>query len=96
MSEEANAEVSGALSMGELYKALQGMESGKALGIDDLPVDFSKSFCSEMRDDLLEVLNESLAESQLPLSCCRAVLTLLPKKRRPYRDQVLATHITTL
>lgn len=95
MSEEANAEVSGALSMGELYKALQGMESGKALGIDDLPVDFL-SFCSEMRDDLLEVLNESLAESQLPLSCCRAVLTLLPKKRRPYRDQVLATHITTL
>ncbi len=34
VSEEANTEISGALSTGELYKALQGMESGKALGID--------------------------------------------------------------
>lgn len=80
MSEEANAEISGALSMGELYKALQGMESGKAPGVDGLPVDFYKSFWSEMRDDLLEVLNKSLDKGQLPLSCHRAVLTLLPKK----------------
>jgi len=45
-----------------------------------LPVDFYKSFWSELGEDLLEVLNESLAEGQLPLSCRRAVLTLLPKK----------------
>lgn len=80
VSEEVNAEISGALSMGEMYKALQGMESGKAPGIDGLPVDFYKSFWSELGEDLLEVLNESLAEGQLPLSCRRAVLTLLPKK----------------
>ncbi|KAG1925667.1 hypothetical protein F2P79_025374 [Pimephales promelas] len=80
VSEEVNTEISGALSMAELYKALQGMESGKAPGIDGLPVDFYKSFWSELGEDLLEVLNESLAEGQLPLSCRRAVLTLLPKK----------------
>ncbi len=56
------------------------MESGKALGIDGLPVDFYKSFWSELKEDLLEVLNESLAEGQLPVSYRRAVLTLLPKK----------------
>ncbi len=56
------------------------MESGKAPGINGLPVDFYKSFWSELKEDLLEVLNESLAEGQLPVSCHRAVLTLLPKK----------------
>lgn len=80
VSEEANTEISGALSTGELYKALQKMESGKAPGIDGLPVDFYKSFWSDLKEDLLEVLNESLAEGQLPVSCRRAVLTLLPKK----------------
>lgn len=78
--EKANAEISGALSEGELYKALQGMESGKTPGIDGLPVDWYKSFWAELKGDLLEVLNESLAKGQLPLSCRRAVLTLLPKK----------------
>jgi len=66
------------LSTEELYKALQGMESGKAPGIDGLPVDFYKSFWSELKEDLLE--NESLAEGQMPVSYRRAVLTLLPKK----------------
>ncbi len=66
--------------MEELCKALQGMELGKAPGIDGLPVDFYKSFWSEIGEDLLEVLNDSLAGGLLPLSCRRAVLTLLPKK----------------
>ncbi len=78
--EEANAKISGALSEAELYKALQGMESGKAPGIDGLPVEWYKTFWAELKEDLLEVLNESLAEGRLPLSCRRAVLTLLPKK----------------
>ncbi len=53
---------------------------GKAPGIDGLPIDWYKSFWAELKEDLLEVLNESLAEGRLPLSCRRAVLTLLPKK----------------
>lgn len=48
VSEEVNAKISGALTMGELYKALQGMELGKAPGIDGVPVDFYKSFWSEL------------------------------------------------
>lgn len=35
---------------------------------------------SEIGEDLLEVLNDSLVGGLLPLSCRRAVLTLLPKK----------------
>lgn len=79
-SEEVNAKISGALTMGELHKALQGMELGKAPVIDGLPVNFYKSFWSELGEDLLMVLNDSLAGGLMPLSCRRAVLTLLPKK----------------
>lgn len=75
-----NAEISGTLSLGELHKALQGMEPGQVPGIDGLPIDFYKSFWPVLEHDLVKVLNESLAEGQLPLSCRRAVLTLLPKK----------------
>ncbi len=80
VSEEGNLKLSKALSLEELHNALRGMESGKAPGIDGLPVDFYKSFWSVLGEDLLAVLNESLAEGRLPLSCRRAVLTLLPKK----------------
>ncbi len=80
VSDEANAGISGALNLGELHKAVQSMESGRVPGIDGIPVDFYKCFWEEIGEDLLEVLNGSLDEGLLPLSCRRAVLTLLPKK----------------
>ncbi|CAM4575422.1 unnamed protein product [Leuciscus chuanchicus] len=55
-----------AMSLEELYKALQGMESGKAPGINGLPVDFYKSFWTVLGEGLLAVLNESLSEGRLP------------------------------
>jgi len=42
--ESINSGISGPLSMSELQKAFQGMVSGKAPGIDGIPVDFYKSF----------------------------------------------------
>lgn len=80
MSEEGNMALSGGISLGELYKALHGMESGKAPGIDGLPIDFYKSFWGELGADLLQVLSDSLSKGMLPLSCRRAVITLIPKK----------------
>ncbi len=77
---ESNKELESALSLGELYRALQSMESGKTPGMDGLPVDFLKTFWSEIGVDLLEVFNDSLLKGGLPLSCRRAVVTLLPKK----------------
>ncbi len=71
MSEEGNVALSSPLSLGELHKALQGMESGRAPGVDGLPVDFLKSFWAEWGVDLLQVLNGS---------CHRAVITLIPIK----------------
>lgn len=67
------------LSLKELYTALMGMENGRAPGIDGLPVEFFKVFWSVLGKDLQQVLNTSVKRGRLPLSCRRAVLTLLPK-----------------
>ena len=68
------------LTLAELYEALQGMENGRAPGIDGLPVEFYKAFWTVIGQDVLEVLLGSVKGGELPLSCRRAVLTLLPKK----------------
>ncbi|KAL6463123.1 hypothetical protein MHYP_G00275140 [Metynnis hypsauchen] len=68
------------LSLGELYEALQGMEKGRAPGIDGLLVECYKAFWSVLGQDVLEVLRVSVREGKLPLSCRTAVLTLMPKK----------------
>ena len=56
------------------------MESGRAPGVDGLPVDFYKSFWTELGVDILQALNDSLSEGMMPLSCRRAIITLIPKK----------------
>ncbi|XP_072544863.1 uncharacterized protein [Salminus brasiliensis] len=68
------------LGINELYAALQGMKGGTTPGIDGLPVEFYKAFWTELGAELSAVLNESLIEGCLPLSCRRADITLLPKK----------------
>ncbi len=78
--EEAMAELNTMISAEELSTALQSLEIGKAPGIDGLPVDFYKAFWSVLGEDLLLVLRDSLSRGLLPLSCRRAILTLLPKK----------------
>ena len=80
VTERSTAELERPLGEQELHAALQGMEGGTAPGIDGLPVEFYKTFWSELGPDLLAVLNESLEDGLLPLSCRRAVITLLPKK----------------
>ncbi|KAK3543223.1 hypothetical protein QTP70_013698 [Hemibagrus guttatus] len=80
VSSEDNAALEGPLVLEELHAALNTMPGGKAPGIDGLPVEFYKFFWKELREDLLEVLEESCSERCLPLSSRRAVITLLPKK----------------
>lgn len=80
VTEEANTDLCREITLEELEKALQGMECGRAPGIDGLSINFYKSFWPEIGADLLAVINESINGERLPLSCRRAVLTLLPKK----------------
>ncbi|KAK3528702.1 hypothetical protein QTP70_009955 [Hemibagrus guttatus] len=78
--QELNEALEHQLTSQELEAALQEMANGKAPGIDGLPVEFYKAFWSILGEDLLSVINDSMARGTLPVSCRRAVLTLLPKK----------------
>ncbi|XDV54613.1 hypothetical protein PO909_022862 [Leuciscus waleckii] len=80
VDEESNNELQQTLSVQELYAAMMSMENGKSPGIDGLPVEFYKALWPVIGEDLLTVLNDSLERGLLPLSCRRAVITLLPKK----------------
>ncbi len=68
------------LSKEELYISLQCLKNGKNLDLMFYLLIFTRPIWEFLGDDLLEVLNESLNGGQLPQSCKRAVLTLLPKK----------------
>ncbi|KAK3506666.1 hypothetical protein QTP70_013172 [Hemibagrus guttatus] len=80
LSEQAARELDRELSLEELHEALQRMENGRASGIDGLPAEFYKAFWAVIGQDVLDVLRDSIQRGELPLSCRRAVLTLLPKK----------------
>ncbi|KAJ4933329.1 hypothetical protein JOQ06_030161, partial [Pogonophryne albipinna] len=80
VSEETNSLLEGPLTIQELQTALQGMQGRRAPGIDGLSVEFYKADWDVLSHDLLDVFNESLASGSMPMSCRRAVITLLPKK----------------
>ncbi|KAJ3587712.1 hypothetical protein NHX12_011309, partial [Muraenolepis orangiensis] len=80
VSEEANSQLEGPLTIQELQTALQGMQGRRAHGIDGLSVEFYRAYWDVLSNDLLDVFNESLASGSMPVSCRRAVITLLPKK----------------
>ncbi|KAJ4946631.1 hypothetical protein JOQ06_024294, partial [Pogonophryne albipinna] len=56
------------------------MQGRRAPGIDGLSVEFYKAYWDVLSHDLLDVFNESLASGPMPMTCRRAVITLLPKK----------------
>ncbi|KAI3372192.1 hypothetical protein L3Q82_007049 [Scortum barcoo] len=80
VSADASTQLEADISPQELWEALQSLKPGKAPGLDGLPAHFYKAFWLVVGEDLLSVLRDSLVAGRLPLSCRRAVLTLLPKK----------------
>lgn len=95
ISAEENPGLEEPLELAELHAALQGMEGGKAPGIDGLPVDFSRAFWEELGEDVLAVLNESFKEMtavKLQESCDYSVA----EKRRSAGHQELASGFSPL
>ena len=71
------------ISANELEASVRGLKDGKASRIDGLPGEFYKTFWNIVGPDLLDVLDESIRDGELPVSCRRAVVCLLPKSGNP-------------
>lgn len=80
LSDEQSKRIDSGLQLKELSEAVQKLSTGKAPGLDGLPAEFYKQFWNLLKDDLYEVFNNCNQQHELPTSCKRAVLSLLPKK----------------
>ncbi|KAF7653870.1 hypothetical protein LDENG_00077660, partial [Lucifuga dentata] len=68
------------ISFSEMTMAVQQLSCGRSPGINRLPSEFYKCIWTFLGRDLHEVFRNCYNSGSLPLSCTRAVLTLLPKK----------------
>ncbi len=68
------------LNFEEVTAAVNSLSSGRAPGIDGLSSDKKNKCWTIIGPDYFEVLKECISKGALPVSCQRAVLTLLPKK----------------
>ena len=59
--------------------AVTQLNNSKAPGLDGLPAEFYKAFRNQFGRDFYSVLMHSLRTGLLPLSCRKAVITLIPK-----------------
>ena len=64
----------------EVTNSVKLLSRGRSPGIDGLPNEFYQTFWSLLGQDLFSVLTHSINDGVFPVSCRRAVITLLPKK----------------
>jgi hypothetical protein len=65
--------------MNELL-SFPNFKPGKATELDGLTHEFYKQFWKELSPLLLQVVNSSLQDEQLPTSMLNGIITLIPKK----------------
>jgi hypothetical protein len=64
----------------EVLSSLRKLSSGKAPGVDGLPVEFYKTFWPSIVDAYMDLLLECLESKELPLTMRTSVITLIYKK----------------
>ena len=69
------------ISKQECEEALKTIKSNKSPGDDGLPIEFYRTFWSDIGSLLVDVCNESFDNQILPLSMRKSVITLIHKKR---------------
>ncbi|MEE8114299.1 MAG: reverse transcriptase family protein, partial [Nitrososphaerales archaeon] len=80
LCEDGRSQLERPITLDELGTALHGLAIGKAPGLDGLTTEFYKKFWHLLGPELLNTLNASCQLGELPQSCRRALLTLIPKK----------------
>ena len=79
VSEESAALLDEPLAIGEFAEALKSCASNKTPGLDGLPYEFYKTFWDVLGQDFFQVFRHCADNGELPTSCTRSVVTLLPK-----------------
>nr|P14381.1 RecName: Full=Transposon TX1 uncharacterized 149 kDa protein; AltName: Full=ORF 2 [Xenopus laevis]AAA49976.1 ORF2 [Xenopus laevis] len=80
VSERRKERLETPITLDELSQALRLMPHNKSPGLDGLTIEFFQFFWDTLGPDFHRVLTEAFKKGELPLSCRRAVLSLLPKK----------------
>ena len=80
LDEQEQASCEGLLTVEEFHEALDGMDTGKSPGTDDLTAEFYTAFWDAVGSDLVEVLNYGFLHGQLSVSHGRGPLSLIFKK----------------
>lgn len=68
------------ITLQELTDAMGQLSTGKSPGVDGIPVEFYQAFWKLLGQDFNELMIDCIKRKTLPTSCCRAVLSLIPKK----------------
>ena len=79
VSEDTTALLNEPLAIGEFAEALKTCASSKTPGVDGLPYEFYKTFWDVLGKDFFQVFSHCADNAELPTSCTRSVVTLLPK-----------------
>lgn len=79
LSEEYKKNLDEGITVQEIEEAIDSMKSGKAAGLDGLPIDIYKKFKGKLMQPFLDMILESSHEGILPTSMREALITLLPK-----------------
>ncbi|XP_057868067.2 uncharacterized protein LOC131075253 [Cryptomeria japonica] len=80
ISNEVNASLIRPVTLCEVEEVVFGMNKGKAPGPDGFPVEFFQEFWDIVKQDLLEVVCESLHSKQMLRALNATFLVLIPKK----------------
>ena len=73
------------LSTDEIFDAIMTLRSGKCPGLNGLTIEFYRKFFKILREPLLKMYEQAFANSILPLSTRRGVMSLLPKRGKDSR-----------
>ena len=82
ISEETKVNWEHAITEHELLGAMNSTQNGKSPGLDGLPIEFYKSFWTDIKEYFMKAIESSYQQNRLSISQCQGVISLIPKKEK--------------
>ena len=80
LSEEVRFLWEADISENEIYLAIKSTQSGKAPGLDGLPIEFYKAFWVDIKDYFMSAIKTAYETNSLSISQRQGLINLIPKK----------------